>query len=231
MQSLVLVAGKGQLAYADELIKLKDDRITESSGLAASLRKPGYFWTHNDSGDEPELYAFDRKGHKTGRVSLSDVKAVDWEDVAAFSIEGDSWMVVADTGDNAQKRKSVTLFFLSEPDPDEKKSKAKPISMVCKYPDGAMNCEAVAVDLKQKQIWFVTKSALPYAVIYTLPLPDLSRPHEIETREFTLTKAGMVAIPDGHRYGDRPSQAGNRTYQLRLCIPLPDEWHEALVAK
>ncbi len=123
------------------------------------------------------------------------MKAVDWEEVAAFSVDGHPWMVVADTGDNALKRKSVMLHFFPEPNPEEKKAKVRPITLVCRYPEGAMNCEAIAVDRKQRQIWFVTKSALPYAVIYTLTLPDLSRPDEIEAREFTLTKAGMVAIP------------------------------------
>ncbi len=64
MQLLVQCAGWAQLAYSDDLIKLKDDRITESSGLVSSQRKPGTFWTHNDSGNDPELYAFDCEGHK-----------------------------------------------------------------------------------------------------------------------------------------------------------------------
>ena len=195
MQSLVQVADWSLLVRGDDLIKLKDDRIKESSGLAASLRAPGYFWTHNDSGDDADLYAFDGKGYKTGRASLKGTKAIDWEDLSAFSVDGQPWLVVADSGDNALKRKSIKLYLLPEPDPEDKDSKVKPVTLVCKCPDGPMNCEAVAVDMKQNQIWFVAKSALPYAAIYTLPLPDLTQSHETKELECTLTKVGIVAIP------------------------------------
>ena len=33
--------------------------VRESSGLAVSRAYPGVFWTHNDSGDRPRLYALD----------------------------------------------------------------------------------------------------------------------------------------------------------------------------
>ena len=39
--------------------RISDPRITESSGLAASKLHPGVYWTHNDSGDGPYVYAID----------------------------------------------------------------------------------------------------------------------------------------------------------------------------
>ena len=49
-----------QLRGTNNLIK--DSRITESSGLAASLLHPGVLWTHNDSGNPPRIYAIDPDG-------------------------------------------------------------------------------------------------------------------------------------------------------------------------
>jgi len=43
------------------LVNLENQSIKESSGIAASRRNAGIFWTHNDSGDGPFIYAFDRQ--------------------------------------------------------------------------------------------------------------------------------------------------------------------------
>src|SRR5688500_17838526 len=45
-----------------QIATLADRAVRESSGLVASRREPGLFWTHNDSGDGPLVYAFDRAG-------------------------------------------------------------------------------------------------------------------------------------------------------------------------
>ena len=61
-------------------VYLADKSVTESSGLASSLRREGYFWTHNDSGDGATLYAYDKAGRRTAKVKLTGVSANDWED-------------------------------------------------------------------------------------------------------------------------------------------------------
>src|SRR5205085_4228948 len=82
-------ARNGSLGKADayaapaRLADLEDRAITESSGIVASRRNPDIFWTHNDSGDGPLLYAFDRKGRSRGRWRVTDAQAIDWEDIAA----------------------------------------------------------------------------------------------------------------------------------------------------
>lgn len=44
-------------AAPEELFKLQDEPITESSGLAVSVRHQGIVYTHNDSSDGPRVYA------------------------------------------------------------------------------------------------------------------------------------------------------------------------------
>src|SRR5258708_2905483 len=46
--------------------QLQDSSITESSGIVASRTTPGLFWTHNDSGDGPFIYSFDRQRNRRG---------------------------------------------------------------------------------------------------------------------------------------------------------------------
>ena len=58
--------------------------LPEGSGLAASRRTPGRFWSHNDSGDAV-LFALDGNGRVTGRLALPGAKVDDWEAVAVGS--------------------------------------------------------------------------------------------------------------------------------------------------
>ena len=68
-----------------ELAKLANKAINESSGLAASPAHRGVFWTHNDSGSKPLLYAFNKKGQDLATVTVTGASARDWEDMSSFS--------------------------------------------------------------------------------------------------------------------------------------------------
>ncbi len=61
------------------LCRLASPSIRESSGIACSRRREGVFWTHNDSGGDPRIYAFNRKGEDLFRC---DDGANDFEAVA-----------------------------------------------------------------------------------------------------------------------------------------------------
>ena len=73
------------LAYGQPttLATIKDKSISESSGLVASRTTPGAYWTHNDSGDGPFIYAFDTRGDSLGTFRVTGAQARDWEDIAA----------------------------------------------------------------------------------------------------------------------------------------------------
>src|SRR5262245_20994043 len=51
----VVSAGYGSPVH---LANLENQSVKESSGIAASRLNAGVFWTHNDSGDDPFIYAF-----------------------------------------------------------------------------------------------------------------------------------------------------------------------------
>ena len=50
------------------LIDLQASELTESSGIA---ELNGQLWTHNDSGDQPRLFAFDLSGQLLAQVTVS----------------------------------------------------------------------------------------------------------------------------------------------------------------
>ncbi len=96
------------------LCRLDEDELAESSGVAASRVNPGVFWTHNDSGDDARLFAFNAKGEILGDFDL-DGDNQDWEDICAFVRNGKGYLVAADTGDNARMRDDYVLYIYEEP--------------------------------------------------------------------------------------------------------------------
>ena len=152
---------------------LQAAKLVEASGLAASRRQPGLLWAINDSGNEPMLFAFAADGSDLGQVTLAGVSNVDWEDLAAFTWNGEPWLLVADVGDNPGRRSQVVLHALREPQVDAQGRFAGAVrpswSLAFTYPDGPRDCEAVAVDETAGQILLLSKRSEP-PVLYSLHL-------------------------------------------------------------
>ncbi len=88
--------------------------IDESSGLVASRRHDGVFWTHNDSGDLPRIFAIDRDGNELAEYAVEGATAVDWEDIA---IDGQGRLYLGDIGNNGNDRRDLAVYVIPEPDP------------------------------------------------------------------------------------------------------------------
>ncbi len=75
---------------------IRDDAIPESSGIAASRKYPGVFWTHNDSGNAPVLYAINREGKTINAFAVSASNR-DWEDIC---IDDEGHLYIGEIGNN-----------------------------------------------------------------------------------------------------------------------------------
>lgn len=176
-----------------DVVSLDESALTESSGLAISRRRQNHFWSHNDSGGEERLYAFDSRGRATGRARLMSAKLVDWEDMASFTEDGIARLLVADCGDNNAQRQFITLYLFDEPDPKESTVVDSTQTIVVTYPDGPRDCEAVAVDTHRAQIVLIAKTAWPVCRVYSIPLPGrLARPTHSSV---TAKQLGTVPLP------------------------------------
>lgn len=199
-------AQAGEIKYAEPklLAKLENQKITESSGVARGRSLEDIFWTHNDSGDDSILYAFNKSGEDLGTIRL-DVESFDIEDMASFKNENGNWLLVADTGGNLAKRDFVTIYILKEPVPKKgEEIRVKPdITINFKFEDGKYDCEAVAVDAVEKKIILVTKSLASSARIYELPLPGEECEQMLVAKNIGSTKifmaTGMDISPKGNR--------------------------------
>ncbi len=155
--------------------KLQDKNIGEASGLAASQRRPDVLWTHNDSGAKARIYAIDLAGRSLGRVKLKDAKNIDWEDIASFTLDDTPYLLLADVGDNDNKREHVTLYVVAEPDlnVDAKPELSPAWRIDFTYPGGPRDVEAVAVDSENEQVLLLTKRTAA-AELYAVPLRPIS---------------------------------------------------------
>lgn len=125
--------------------------LDELSGLVASRRHAGVFWTHNDSGAGPVVVAIRASGEVVAEVELVGVEARDWEDIAVGPgpEPGVDYLYVGDIGDNKRQREGVVIHRVREPATLAGPARIEAgeiTSFELRYADGAENAEALVVD-------------------------------------------------------------------------------------
>ncbi|MCB1567717.1 MAG: hypothetical protein KDI69_02715 [Xanthomonadales bacterium] len=168
---------------------LTDARLDEVSGLAISRRHPGIVWVHNDSQDAHALYAVDTQGRVRATLELP-VPNIDWEDIASYQRDGRSYLLVADTGDNGGIRKELVLHEVPEPAELRDQGASTLRSIRFRWPDGARDCEALAVDVADASIWLISKKRVP-PQLFRLPLLP-AEADAVQVAEFRGQLAGIV---------------------------------------
>ncbi|MFD0021077.1 WD40 repeat domain-containing protein [Streptomyces sp. NPDC058382] len=141
---------------ADQSFTIKDPRITESSGLAASRAHPGIYWTHNDSDDGPYVYAVDsRTGKTVATITMKGVGAP--RDVEAISLGPDGNLYVGDIGDNlGGSWDHVWIYRFPEPK-ELRDATVRATQFDVKYADGPRNAEALMVHPKTGRVYIASK--------------------------------------------------------------------------
>ncbi|MFI5807268.1 WD40 repeat domain-containing protein [Streptomyces sp. NPDC051561] len=134
---------------------IKDSRITESSGLAASRAHPGVYWTHNDQ-DGPYVYAVDGKsGETVARITMRGVGKP--RDMEAISVGPDGAVYVGDIGDNLGGTWDHVWIYRF-PEPKVLKDQTVDAAQYdVKYADGARNAEALMVHPRTGRTYIASK--------------------------------------------------------------------------
>ncbi len=197
--------------------------LTETSGAAASRANPGVLWAHNDSGDTPRVFAMTSSGHHLSWFQLAGASAVDWEDMAIGPgpQPGQSYLYLADIGDNNHVRTSIVVYRVPEPaintqqPPAEGQTLANVTAFTMQYPDGPHDAEALAVDPASGDLVIVTKEISGQAGVYShqasAASSTLDRKSPISLGAGTLV-TGAGATPDG-------TAVVLRTYTSVLVFP------------
>ena len=187
----------GRISYAPgrKLSVLANKAVDESSGLACSRTNPGLFWTHNDSGDDAQIYLFDSQGRDLGSTRLLDVFAFDWEDIFSFTENGKSYLVICDVGNNGRAAGVQPIYLIEEPAIDRARGVTQDTASVVQeihisYEDDHRDCEAVAVDPTTKTILFATKEKKIGSLVYALKWPEPN-----PKRAFAARRIAKLDIP------------------------------------
>ncbi|MFF1682127.1 WD40 repeat domain-containing protein [Streptomyces sp. NPDC058256] len=143
-------------ADGDDGFTIKDPRITESSGLAASRQHPGIYWTHNDQDNGAYLYAVDsRTGETVATITMTGVGTP--RDVEAIQIGPDNQIYVGDIGDNdGVVWDYVWVYQLPEPK-ELKDQTIRTTQYVVKYSDGPRDAESLLVHPKTGRVYIIDK--------------------------------------------------------------------------
>ncbi len=195
----------GAVSFTDGVqVAMLAGSLDEVSGLAQSRANPGVFWVHNDSGDEPRVYAVSRSGALLGRYTLAGATAIDWEDMAiAPAADGRSFLYLADIGDNAGRRRSVRVYRVSEPVVAMDQSVVETLSPVTSYDfvydDGPRDAEGFMVDPLTGDFYVVSKREPDGNRLYRSISPSDSTMNTFErVGRFTTTgTTGADISPDG----------------------------------
>jgi hypothetical protein len=186
---------------------LVDGELDEVSGLAASRAHADVLWLVDDGGNPARLFAVSKRGARLATFAVDGVTKTDWEDLAAFDHDGRHYLLVADTGDNGGLRRSLQLHVFEEPASLEPGADAPATlepawSIAFRWPDGARDCEAVAVDAARGQILLVSKKRQP-PELFSLPLRPRGGGVQVARRLGTLAGVPRASVEERQTHPER----------------------------
>jgi hypothetical protein len=189
----------GALPASLRLVRLQArSDLTESSAAAMSFGQPGVFFTINDSGNDPLLFALDTTGADRGVWRVAGATNVDWEAasigpcvvnrviVPAVGMP-DECVYIGDTGDNGEKRPTRVIYRVPEPRAQRAGVVGDLTAEVLRYryPDGPHDVEAMYVP-PNGDIYLITKrprrdaaGRLRPALVFMLPPDAWGKPEPV----------------------------------------------------
>ncbi len=186
---------------AFEIGYIDDPAIPESSAIVASRKYPGVYWTLNDSGNPPVLFAIDRDGKTINAFPVRRPNR-DWEDLA---IDDAGHLYIGEIGNNFGRHNQLAVYKLDEPDPNKPLAKGDSLVVTdtwrLTFPKKPFDCESLFV-------WgdnaYVVSKLLDgeSAGLYSFPITTPAKPARLEKVcdvpiRFPCTAADIS--PDGKR--------------------------------
>ncbi len=155
--------------------RIDSPAIPESSGIVRSRRFEGVYWTHNDSGNPPQIFAIDKQGKLLATIAIAAVN-VDWEDIA---LDEQGHLYLADIGNNIGARTQVQVYRVSEPDPNAPPGPRDPVrpdrTWQLRYPDKPFDAESLFILGDSGYVIAKNRDVQP-AGVYRFDLSQVDRP-------------------------------------------------------
>ena len=190
--------------------------VKESSGVAASPCQNGVYWTHNDSGGGPFIFAADRSGKDLGTWRVSGARNIDWEDITALKDgDGKCSLFIGEIGNNQLERTEAIIYRIAEPlvgGGTGKEGETEPAAVLrFRYPDKPHNAETLMVNPLNGDLYVLTKLTTGPSTVFRL------KPNFNATEPVVAEKVGEMSvpsIPNGLLTGGSISPDGKR---VALC--------------
>ncbi len=129
--------------------------LSEASGVVRSPLDSTVFWSQNDSGNDPELFAYDSTGEIRGFVRVIGARNTDWEAIANGPCEQGTCLYIGDIGDNRASRETVRLLRFAHPAVEAPTLEVRE-TLRFSYPDGPRDVEAMWVGA-DTSVWLLSK--------------------------------------------------------------------------
>ena len=138
-----------------------DKRLKEASGLVASPNNIDHYWSHNDSGNPPEIFLIDSKADIKLTCKFTNLKNRDWEDIAIGSgpKEGVTYVYIGDIGDNRAEYPVKFIYRFEEPifSGQTELIISDYDTLIVKLPDGVRDSEALTIDPISNDMLLISK--------------------------------------------------------------------------
>jgi hypothetical protein len=157
-------------------------KLTEASGIVTGRTNKGLVYIHEDSGNRPVVFVYDKYGNFKGEIILAGIDNRDWEDIAIGPgpDKGENYIYIGDIGDNKSARPHLCIYRFQEPDLSDILSDSAFKIVISgdkydlinfQYPDGARNAETLMVNPANSSLIIISKMEINVHV-YELPFPQ-----------------------------------------------------------
>ena len=183
---------------------IEHDPIEEASGIVASRKNPDVFWTHNDSGDDNVIYAFNISGEHLGVYTIAGISNRDWEDMAIGPgpDEEEDYIYLGDIGDNELQYDLKYIYRFIEPVVSADQEPVEETifgaeTITFEYPDEILyDAETLMLEPLSKDLYVITKrNGGIEDVIFRAAYPQST------TDTITLEQVATIDIPPFMDYG------------------------------
>lgn len=197
--------------------KISSRDVNESSGVAVSRCQDDVYWTHNDSGDEAFVYAFNSDGKHLGKWKVPNAENRDWEDIASSKDRtGKCRLYIGEIGDNKYLWAEHLIYRVEEPSVIKTGSPVTGKNALTtseaevlrySYPDADHDAETLMVHPVSGDIYVLSKQLSGPSFVYRLRPEFGSGERQIAVK---VAEISVPSVPDGLLTGGDISPDGQR---------------------
>jgi len=207
--------------------KLSVPEIQEASGLVASRKHEGVFWTISDSGNPANLYALDNTGKVLATYSITGATNHDWETIA---LSDQSRLLIGDVGQHGNGV-ARTIYEVDEPDPRAaadssiEKPNALPLHRRLTFNAPTPETDFEASFARGHRLYLPSKSPIDAAQLFVIDLPTAAA--EPVGQSLAVELKSLAAIPKANWITEAALHSNGRrlallTYTEAILYDLPE---------